>query len=158
MTSIGRILPVKSPRNLATCKGGSRACARSTPAKATSCSCAKRPRRAAGYAQQGGRREDRDRLTATCLALAVRKADEDLLEAITPAIDDANFDLMTKSQNDDHATLNDLIDSLRRLLEVQADANLLAGLLIEASLVTDVANLPPLRDSIAELSATSTAI
>ena len=83
------------------------------------------------------------------LALAVRKAHEDLLEAITPAIDDANFDLMTKSQNDDHATLNDSIDSLRRLLEVQADANLLAGLLIEASLVTDVANLPPLRDSIA---------
>ena len=83
------------------------------------------------------------------LALAVRKAHEDLLEAITPAIDDANFDLMTKSQNDDHATLNDSIDSLRRLLEVQADANLLAGLLIEASLVTDVANLPPLRDLIA---------
>ena len=83
------------------------------------------------------------------LALAVRKAHEDLLEAITPAIDDANFDLMTKSQNEDHATLNDSIDALRRLLEVQADANLLAGLLIEASLVTDVANLPPLRDSIA---------
>jgi hypothetical protein len=79
----------------------------------------------------------------------VRKAHEDLLEAITPAIDDANFDLMTKSQNVDRATLNDSIDSLRRLLEVQADANLLAGLLIEGSLVTDVANLPPLRDSIA---------
>ena len=28
---------------------------------------------------------------------------------------------------------------LRRLLEVQADANLLAGLLIEASMVTDIA-------------------
>ena len=83
------------------------------------------------------------------LALAVRKAHENLLEAITPAIDDANFDLMTKSQNDDRATLNNSINSLRRLLEVQADANLLAGLLIEASLVTDVANLPPLRNSIA---------
>lgn len=83
------------------------------------------------------------------LALTVRKAHEDFLEAVTPAIDDANFDLMTKSQNDDRTTLNDSIDALRRLLEVQADVNLLAGLLIEASLVTDVANLPPLRDSIA---------
>ncbi len=83
------------------------------------------------------------------LALAVRKAHENLLEAITPAIDDANFDLMTKSQADDRTTLNDSIDALRRLLEVQADANLLTGLLIEASMVTDGANLPPLRDSIA---------
>ena len=82
------------------------------------------------------------------LALAVRKSHENLLKAITPAIDDANFDLMTKSQ-DDRTTLNQSIDSLRRLLEVQADANLLAGLLIEASRATDIANLPPLRDSIA---------
>ncbi len=83
------------------------------------------------------------------LALAVRKTHENMLEAITPAIDDANFNLMTKGQAEDHAALNDSIDALRRLLEVQADANLLAGLLIEASLVTDVANLPPLHDSIA---------
>ena len=40
------------------------------------------------------------------LALAVRKAHENLLEAITPAIDDANFDLMTKSQTEDSKTLN----------------------------------------------------
>src|SRR5579863_4074172 len=83
------------------------------------------------------------------LALAVRKAHESLLEAITPAIDDANFDLMTKSQAEDRSTLNDSIDALRRLLEVQADTNLLAGLLIEASMVTDSADLPPLRDSVA---------
>ena len=83
------------------------------------------------------------------LALAVRKAHENLLEVITPAIDDANFDLMTKSQVEDRTTLNNSIDALRRLLEVQADSNLLAGLLIEASMATDIANLPPLRDSIA---------
>jgi methyl-accepting chemotaxis protein len=83
------------------------------------------------------------------LALAVRRVHENLLEAITPAIDDANFDLMTKSRTDDRTTLNDSIDTLRRLLEVQADANLLAGLLVEASMVNDSANLPPLRDSIA---------
>jgi methyl-accepting chemotaxis protein len=84
------------------------------------------------------------------LALAVRKAHESLLEAITPAIDDANFDLMTKSQAaESRAELNQSIDALRRLLEIQADANLLAGVLIESSMVTDIASLPPMRDQIA---------
>jgi methyl-accepting chemotaxis protein len=84
------------------------------------------------------------------LAIAVRKAHQSLLEAITPAVDDANFDLMTKSQAaESRAELNQSIDTLRRLIEVQADANLLAGLLIEASMVTDIASLPPMRDLIA---------
>ncbi|MGA2893849.1 MAG: methyl-accepting chemotaxis protein [Xanthobacteraceae bacterium] len=84
------------------------------------------------------------------LALAVRKAHESLLEAITPAIDDANFDLMTKSQAaETRSDLNQAIDALRRLLEVQADANLIAGLLIESSMVADIASLPPMRDLIA---------
>jgi len=93
---------------------------------------------------------DRLRISAQrhALALAIRKAHENLLEAITPAIGAANFDLTTKSQ-DDRATLNKSIESLRRLLEVQADANLLVGLLIEASMVSDITKLPPLRDSIA---------
>ena len=41
---------------------------------------------------------DRIKISAQrrALALAVRKAHENLLEAITPAIDDANFDLMTQ--------------------------------------------------------------
>jgi methyl-accepting chemotaxis protein len=83
------------------------------------------------------------------LTVAVRKAHQQLLEAITPAIDDANFDLMTKREASSKAELNQAIDSLRRLLEIQADANLLAGLLIESSLVTDIASLPPMRDLIA---------
>ncbi len=84
------------------------------------------------------------------LAIAVRKAHEKLLETITPAIDDANFDLMTKGQTTENRTeLNRSIDALRRLLEVQADANLLAGVLIEASMVTDSASLPPMRDVLA---------
>jgi methyl-accepting chemotaxis protein len=81
------------------------------------------------------------------LVLAVRKAHENLLKAIAPAIDEADFDVMTNSQND-RTTLRQSIDSLRRLLEVQADANLLGGLLIEASMATNIANLPPLRDQI----------
>ncbi len=49
---------------------------------------------------------------------AVRKSHEDLLEVITPAIDDANFDRMTKSQaSESRAQLNQSIDTLRRLLE-----------------------------------------
>jgi methyl-accepting chemotaxis protein len=83
------------------------------------------------------------------LTVAVRRSHEQLLEAITPVIDDANFDLMTKGQASSRAELNQAIDSLHRLLEVQADSNLLAGLLIESSLVTDIANLPPMRDLIA---------
>ena len=71
------------------------------------------------------------------LTVTVRKAHEDLLDAITPAIDDANFDLMTRNQAPaTSTTLNQSIDALRRLLEIQAGINLLAGLLIELSIVT----------------------
>jgi methyl-accepting chemotaxis protein len=84
------------------------------------------------------------------LALSVRRAHEDILEAITPAIDDANFDLMTRNQaTGNNATLNQSIEALRRLLEIQSGTNLLSGLLIESSMVTDVANLAPMRDPIA---------
>lgn len=80
------------------------------------------------------------------LTLSVRKFHEDLLEAITPPIDDANFKVMTQMRP---MQATELIDTLRRLLEVQAEVNLLAGLLIELSMVTDVASLPPMRDLIA---------
>ena len=95
---------------------------------------------------------ERMRISARRRALtaAVRKAHEDLLEAITPAIDDANFDLMTRNRaTENSATLNQSIDALRRLLEIQAGVNLLAGLLIESSQINDIANLAPLRDPIA---------
>jgi methyl-accepting chemotaxis protein len=84
------------------------------------------------------------------LALSVRKFHEDLLEAITPLIDDANFDLMTRRPSPgDKATVNQAIESLRHLLEIQASTNLLAGLLTESSLIDDAAKLPPVRDLIA---------
>jgi methyl-accepting chemotaxis protein len=83
------------------------------------------------------------------LVLSVRKYHENLLEAITPPIDDANFDLITSRASEDKAALNRSVDALRRLLEVQSGVNLLAGLLIESSMVTDVMSLPPLRDLIA---------
>ena len=78
------------------------------------------------------------------VALSIRDAHGDFLKAIGPAIDDANFDLMTKDKNE--TALNERLEALRRLLEMQAEANLLAGLLTESSLVTEIARLAPLRD------------
>jgi len=84
------------------------------------------------------------------LVLSVRKRHEKLLEAITSAVDDANFDLMTKAPApEDRTTLNKSIDKLRRLLEIESASNLLVGLLIEASMAPDIASLSPKRDLIA---------
>ncbi len=84
------------------------------------------------------------------LAASIRGAHEALLTALAPAIDDANFDLMTKSkQAGMDARLNATLELLRRLLEIQSESNLLAGLLTEASLVIDPNRLEPLRDLIA---------
>ena len=84
------------------------------------------------------------------LALSIRTAHEALLDGLAPAIDDANFDVMTNSkQTGMNAALSATLESLRRLLEVQSESNLLAGLLTEASLVDDANRLEPLRDQIA---------
>jgi methyl-accepting chemotaxis protein len=70
-----------------------------------------------------------------------------LIDALAPAIDDANFDLMTKSKPAGiESALNSEIEYLRRLFETQSESNLLAGLLTEASLVNDSSRLEPLRD------------
>jgi signal transduction histidine kinase/DNA-binding response OmpR family regulator len=83
------------------------------------------------------------------VALSIRKAHDGFLEGITPAIDDANFELMTKSQGTGtKAVSNEEIESLRRLLEVQSEANLLAGLLTESSLITESVRLQPVRELI----------
>ena len=83
------------------------------------------------------------------VAVSIRKIHEELLEGITPAIDDANFDLMTTSQTvANKAALSESLETLRRLLEVQAESNFLAGLLTEASMVTESARLQPLRELI----------
>ena len=81
------------------------------------------------------------------MALSIRKAHEELLEGIVPLADDTNFELMMASKSANTAT-GELLESLRRLLEVKAEANLLAGLLTEASMVTERARLQPLRDLI----------
>jgi methyl-accepting chemotaxis protein len=77
---------------------------------------------------------------------SVRRYHEDIIEAITPAIDDANFNVMMQMRP---VLPAQQIETLRRLLEIQADTNLLAGLLIEASMAGDVPSLPPMRDLLA---------
>ncbi len=81
-------------------------------------------------------------------ALSIRKAHEDLLDAIVPVLDDANFELMTKTLASTNKTaLRNAVESQRQLLEIQAETNLLVGVLMEASLVTETARLRPLRDT-----------
>jgi methyl-accepting chemotaxis protein len=83
------------------------------------------------------------------LAISIRSAHEALLNGLAPAIDDVNFELMTKSKSAGmDAALNSTLESLRRLLEAESEANLLAGLLTEASLVDDPNRLVPLHDLI----------
>src|SRR5215471_5507719 len=82
------------------------------------------------------------------LASSVRAAHEALLIGLAPAIDDANFDLMMNAKQESAAAVEAKLESLRRLLETESEANLLAGLLTEASLVNDPSRLEPLRDLI----------
>src|SRR6266487_2907303 len=52
------------------------------------------------------------------MAASIRKAHEELLEGITPAVDDANFELMTKSQGaENKADANLAIESLREVID-----------------------------------------
>jgi methyl-accepting chemotaxis protein len=71
-----------------------------------------------------------------------------LLIGLAPAIDDANFDLMMGARQEGAAALDARLEYLRRLLETESESNLLAGLLTEASLVSDASRLEPLRDLI----------
>src|SRR5215831_10321041 len=82
------------------------------------------------------------------LASSVRSAHEALLIGLAPAIDDANFDLMMNARQEGAAAVETRLENLRRLLEIESEANLLAGLLTEASLVNDPSRLEPLRDLI----------
>src|SRR6185437_9467548 len=79
------------------------------------------------------------------LELTVRKAHQDLLDSLGPAIDDANLDLMMQARSAGlDAASSSMLESLRRLLDVRSETNLLAGLLTEASLVDDKSRLTPL--------------
>ena len=83
------------------------------------------------------------------LSSSIQPAHEALTAVLVPAIDDANFDLMTRNKlTGTETALNSEIEYLRRLFETQSESNLLAGLLTEASLVDESSRLEPLRDLI----------
>ena len=91
--------------------------------------------------------------------MSIRKAHEDLLSAIVPVMEGAKSELMTKkTAGADKTALKKAIELLRQLLEIQAEGNLLAGVLTEASLVTDAARLEPLRVTADPRAARSTTI
>jgi methyl-accepting chemotaxis protein len=74
---------------------------------------------------------------------------EALLQGISPAIDDANFDFTTRNkQVEIDAVVNAKHDLLRHLLEIKSESNLFAGLLTEASLVDDLDRLASLKSLI----------
>jgi methyl-accepting chemotaxis protein len=81
------------------------------------------------------------------LASSIRTAHEAMLLGLVPAIDDTNFDLMMMDKQAGMDTaVTTRLESLRRLLETQSETNHLAGLLTEASLVSEASRLEPLRD------------
>jgi signal transduction histidine kinase/DNA-binding response OmpR family regulator len=83
------------------------------------------------------------------LASAIQPAYEALHNGLTSAIVDANSELMTTSkQAGMDAALNGRLESLRRLLEMESESNLLSGLLTESALTYDSSRLAPLRDRI----------
>ncbi len=82
------------------------------------------------------------------MAALARKTHEQFFAAINTVVDDTNFEFMTTGRNAGTDASVELVELLRRALEVQSEINLFAGLLTEASLVTERARLQPLRDLI----------
>jgi HAMP domain-containing protein len=82
------------------------------------------------------------------MAVQARKTHEQFFATINTFIDDTNFEFMTTTRSIGTDKSTELVELLRRALEVQSEINLFAGLLTEASLVTERARLQPLRDLI----------
>jgi methyl-accepting chemotaxis protein len=82
------------------------------------------------------------------MATLARKTHEQFFAVINTVIDDTNFEFMTTTRSIGTDRSIELVELLRRALEVQSEVNLFAGLLTEASLVTERARLQPLRDLI----------
>lgn len=85
----------------------------------------------------------------TTLASAIQPAYVALHDALASAISNANSDLMsTSEQAGIDSALARKLESLRRLMEMESESNLLAGFLTEAALVYDSSRLLALRDLI----------
>ncbi len=103
-------------------------------------------------APPGGGAEQRPRVAATVITGA-NKFHEGLQLSLVPIIDDAVFKVAMESEQsvlDNQSSLTTLIgagvESLRALLLARGEANLVAGLMAEASGVTDTDRLQPLKE------------
>jgi class 3 adenylate cyclase len=92
-------------------------------------------------------------VTAAALADEVKNVHEQLLLTLTTVVDDAIFDVVISSEKtvrEGQAAVTGLVDDgvekLRGLLTMRAEVNLVAGLLNEASGVSDKRMLGPLRE------------
>jgi class 3 adenylate cyclase len=113
---------------------------------------ARRRELAMDEAPANGVGEQRPRLAAAVIGGA-NKVHEGLQLSLVPIIDDAVFRAAMESEQsvrDNQASLTALvgggIESLRALLLVRGEANLVAGLMAEASGVTDIDRLRPLKE------------
>ena len=102
--------------------------------------------------RHGGVAEQRLRGAATVIG-EVNKVHEGLQLSLVPILADAVFKVALESEHSVRANQSSLtalvdggIESLRALLMVRAEANLVAGLMIEATGVTDINRLQPLKE------------
>jgi class 3 adenylate cyclase/HAMP domain-containing protein len=87
------------------------------------------------------------------MARAIEPALEILLDTLTPMVDDATFELIIKSEEvtaDSTDAINGLVEggvnTLHRVLAINAEANLAAGLLNEAAHVDHATLIQPVRE------------
>ncbi len=87
------------------------------------------------------------------LATTAQDVHADLLNILTPVVDEATFDLVIASENvttQSTEAIRNLIDggvsALQVLLSLRAEANLVAGLLAEAASLSDPTLIQPLRE------------
>jgi signal transduction histidine kinase/DNA-binding response OmpR family regulator/HAMP domain-containing protein len=80
-------------------------------------------------------------------------ADAKFLNVLEPLVDDAVFNLITNGEQvtaDSTKAINDLVEggvsTLQQLLTINAEGNLIAGLLVEAAQVTDPNLIQPIRE------------
>ena len=81
-------------------------------------------------------------------------ADAKFLNVLEPLVDDAVFNLITNGEQvtkDSTKAINDLVEggvsTLQQLLTINAEGNLMAGLLVEAAQVLDPNLIQPIRES-----------
>jgi len=95
------------------------------------------------------------------MTAAIGAAHRNLLEILTPMVDDASFELVIASEDVTARSKEEItglveggVSTLQALLTLNAEANLAAGLLAEAAHVDDPASIEPIRERFSAAAAT----